>query len=510
VCCLTTSTRRLGILTRYPGLIQATKQKDHLVALKELVKALKDSLQYGRGKLGLEALGNKTYLDLCKAIFAFIHTTLQSKAQAPKVASQLNLTISALRHVVPAGVRTIKNSTVEFIVDNIIAVFSDERGRKLAPLIKDVPEALRILYEYQPHAERLSKDRWNLVVAFCIEFSHINPAVPEAEPSNTCDTSVSSRGRTPFDSTDASGTRASPYESRDRSKPVSDGFSRSTDHLISCLHALVKASNAPLLDKAESIVTALLNFLQNRVGRNKTAVTALAAINAILSRVVVQSLELTKYIIQRLLPLMTEMWSDPAIRDELLITLTYTEPSISSLLADREDELAHLDVEALMEVIYGDYRSRKDITVRQYLEEDNLCFRHLGRANTDTHPLNTYVFSMATEHLPSEGVWATVSTIARFSSMLDKRRRVTSSNREGNNGIMKKRVRVTRLFDEYLRHVAEPRPNAKRAALQVVAFLVQEEPVNVDDLQSILEKLTSCISDENAVHSVWALIGLAA
>jgi ataxia telangiectasia mutated family protein len=509
VCCLTTSTCTTT-LTRYPGLIQATTNKTIVPALKELVKALKDSLQYGRGKFGPEALGNKMCLDLCKAIFAFFYTVLNGKAKAPTASSQLNLASSALRHVVLSGVRTIKNSTVEYIVDSIIKFFHDEKGRMFEPLMKDLPGALRVLFEYQPHVERLSKKYWNSAVDFCIEFSYIDPAVPEAELSNTCDTSVSSRGRTPFDSTDASGARASPHKTRHRSKPVSDGFSRSTDHLMSCLHALVKASNAPLLDKAESIVTILLNFLQNRVDRNKTAVTALAAINAVLSRVVVQSLELTKHTVQRLLPLMAEMWSDPAIRDELLITLTYTGPFIASLMADREAESAHSDVEALTEAMYSDYRSRKDITARQYLEEDSLCFRHLGRADTDTHPLNTYVFSMATEHLPIEGLWATVSAVARFSSMLDKRRRAASSNREGNNGIMKKRVRVTRFFDEYLRHVAEPRSNAKRAALQVVAFLVQEEPVNADDLQSVLEKLTSCISDENAVHSVWALIGLAA
>ena len=255
---------------------------------------------------------------------------------------------------------------------------------------------------------------------------------------------------------------------------------------------------------------ALLNFLQKRVGRNKTAVTALAAINAVLSRVVVQSIELTKHTIQRLLPLMRDMWSDAAIRDELLITLTYTELSISSLLTDEKDESTHLDLESLIEAMYDEYRGRKDITVRQYLDEDSLCFRHLGQANTDTHPLNTYGFSMETEHLPFEGLWATVSTVARFSSMLDKKRCMTSSDREDDNGSMAKRVRVTRLFDEYLRHIAESRPNARRAALQVVAFMVQEGPVNADDLQYALEKLTTCISDENAVHSVWAMIGLAA
>jgi ataxia telangiectasia mutated family protein len=278
--------------------------------------------------------------------------------------------------------------------------------------------------------------------------------------------------------------------------------------LIFCLYALVKVPNAPLLGKAETIVTALLNFLRRRIGRTLATVTALAAINAVLTRTALQSLELTKHTIQQLLPLMKSLWAEVRPRDEILIMLTHAELSISSLLADAEDDSVHHNVESLIEAIYSDYRTRSESTANQHLEEDNLCFRHLGRANTDTHPLNTCAFSLETGHLPSEGLWVTVSTVARFSFMLDERR-VSSSDREDRNENVPKRVRVTRHFDEYLRHVAGGRANTKTAALQVVAFMVQEGPVDADDLQYLLEKLTSCISDENAVHSVWAMIGLA-
>jgi ataxia telangiectasia mutated family protein len=438
---------------------------------------------------------------------SFLRSTAKNKSATP-----LYLSASALRHVVVAGMRTIKGTTVEFIVNTITEMISrkDHGNASLVPLIQDITKTLRALFDYQPHMERLSKDCWDGAVDFCIEMSCITLTVPDVEPTNSYSTSVSSRGRTPFDSTDASVTRASPHESRVGNKPVSDGFPPSIEDFVPCLHALVKASNAPLLDKAETIVTGLLNFLQRRIGRGHAAASALAAINAILTRTALQSLNLTKSTIRRLLPLMKDMWSEIVLRDELLITLTYTELSISSLLADTEDESTSLDLEVLIESIYSDYRSRQITTLHQFLEEDNLCFRHLGRANIDTHPLNTCVFSMETEHLRFEGLWATVSTVACFSFMLDKKRRGASSEREDDTGSMPKRVRVTQLFREYLRHIVEPRSNAKRAALQVVAFMVQEGPVDADDLQYLLEKLTSCISDENVVHSVWAMIGLAA
>lgn len=159
--------------------------------------------------------------------------------------------------------------------------------------------------------------------------------------------------------------------------------------------------------------------------------------------------------------------------------------------------------------MYGEYRKRSDTAAHQFLDEDHLCFRHLGQADKGTHPLNTCAFSMEAGHVRSEGLWGTVSTIARFSHMLDQRRRISTDEHSDNEGGVNKRLRVTQLFQEYLRHVLEPRSNAKRAALQVVAFMVQEGSVDEDDLLSMIEKLISCISDENPAHSVWAMSGLA-
>jgi ataxia telangiectasia mutated family protein len=249
--------------------------------------------------------------------------------------------------------------------------------------------------------------------------------------------------------------------------------------------------------------------LRRRSGRSSGAAAALAAINSILTRITFQSLELTKHTVQELLPLMKSMWSEVALRDEIIITLIYTEAHISSLIADSDNDTVRFDLEAFVEVVYGEYRKRQDTTAHQYLEEDHLCFRHLGTIAKDTHPLYTCSFSMETERVRFEGLWGTVSTIARFSHMLDQQRRVSTRNHSDGEESVTKRLRVTQMFQEYLRHVLEPRSNAKRAALQVVAFMVQEGPVDEEVLQSMIEKLTPCISDENPAHSVWAMIGLA-
>jgi ataxia telangiectasia mutated family protein len=476
-------------------LIQSSRQLDRTTGLKDLVHILK----HNRGKPSLEALGNKAYLALCDTLFQCLRDErsafLRSKSKSSRTAAGLPLSASALRHVIATGVRTIKSSTVEIIIDTILEVLPSADGTLIKPLLEDLPKTLRSLFEYQPHVERLSKDCWDATVDFCIESlaGFFASSEPEPEPPNSWSTSVSSRPRAPVV----------------RTKSGNDESSHSAEDFVQCLYSLVKASNAPVLDKAEAVLAALVQFLRRRTGRSSGAAAALAAVNSILTRITFQSLELTKRTVQDLLPLFKFMWSETALRDEIIITLTYTEAHISSMLADPEYESIRYDLEAVVETLYAEYRKRQDTTAHQYLEEDHLCFRHLGPAKRDTHPLNTFAFSMETEHARFEGLWGTVSTIARCSYMLDQRRQTATHTHSDDEENVNKRLRVTQMFQEYLRHVLEPRSNAKRAALQVVAFMVQEGPIDEEDLQSMLEKLTSCISDENPAHSVWAMIGLA-
>jgi ataxia telangiectasia mutated family protein len=484
---------------------------DRINGLKDLI----DILKHNRGRPSLEALGNKAYLALCETLLQCLRDEraafLNKKSRAAKTPPILPLSASALRHVVASGVRTIKSSTVEIIIDTIIEVLP-ANGGLVEPFLQDLPRTLRLLLEYQPHVERLSKDCWDDAVDLCINslarfFSESTPA--EGEHQNSLGATPSRRARTPLESADLTPSRASPRLTVSRTKPVVTEHVYAADDFVHCIHHLVKASNAPLLDRSEAVLAALLQYLQRNTGRGSVVVTALMAVNSVLARTALQSLELTKRTAQQLLPLLKSMWSDAMLRDEILITLTYTEAHIASLLADADGETISSDLEALVEVMYNDYRRRQESTAHQYLEEDHLCFQLLDSSTDNVHPLNTYAFSMETEHQRYEGLWSTVAAISRFSYMLDQRRRTLACDRSDTEESSSKRVRITQLFSEYLRHVSEPRSNAKRAALQVVAFMAQEGPFGEEELQPMLEKLTSCISDENPVHSVWAMVGLA-
>jgi ataxia telangiectasia mutated family protein len=497
----------LGNVLIQAVLISSTKVADRNTGLKDLIHIL----QHNRGKPTLEILGNKAYLALCETLLQCMsderRTFLKSKARTSKTAPLLPLAAKALRHVIHAGVRTIKSSTVELIVDSITQSLPDKSGSLLSPLVEDLPKTLRALLEYQPHVERLSKQCCDATVEFCVESLASIFAEPEAEESASWSTAVSSLGRTPFESTDG-GPRPSPRTPSSMKPSIANELIHAAEDLVYCLQLLVKASNSPVLVKAEPILKALIGYLQQKSARGKSA--ALAAVNSILPRITLHTSLLTQQIVQELLPLMKAMWSDLLLRDEILITLTHTEAHIASLLASSPDESFSLELEVFVDALYSDYRRRQESTANQYLEDDHLCFRRIGPAADDSHPLNTCAFSMESQYSRYEGLWVTVATIARFSFLLDERKHRVAQDREDADESMVKRLRVTHHFQEYVRHISETRSNAKRAALQVIAFMVQEGPLDGEELQSLLERLVPCISDENPAHSSWAMLALAA
>ncbi|KAF1996760.1 hypothetical protein P154DRAFT_622966 [Amniculicola lignicola CBS 123094] len=490
-------------------LISSTKVVDRSTGLKDLIHILK----HNHGKPSLEGLTNKAYLSLCETLFQCVRderaSWLRSRTKAAKTSPLLPLSATALRTVVNSGVRAIKSSTVEQIIETVIEVLPGTNGAGfIDPLLEDLPKVLRALVEYQPHVERLSKDCWEAIVDFCISSLAKLWVVPEAEPQDSWASSTrSGRGRTPFDSTEATSKTSSRDPSK-KTKHIPDGLVHSAEDFVTCLQLLTKASNAPVLETAEAILATLVLFLQRKIGRGHAV--ALAAVNHVVARLSLHSIELTKRTVCDLLPLMKTLWSDVALRDEILVLLTQTEPHLASILADPHEDAASLDIEILIETIYAEYRRRQENAALQFLEHDHLCFRYLGRAHAEIHPLHTAAFSLEAEQMRSEGLWSTVALTAHFSFLLDKRKRSLPQDREDAEEALIKRLRITHLFHEYLRHLAEPKSNAKIAALQVTAFMVQQGPMDEEDLQITLEKLIPYIADQKAVHSTWALLAITA
>lgn len=499
--------------------------KERATGLKDLVHILK----HNRGKTSLETITNKAYLALCETLFQCIRdertSYYQAKPQSVKThAELLRLSANALRHVVNSALRTIKATTVELIIETIIELLPGNDGKFLKHLADDLPKSLRALLEYQPHVERMSQECWDDAVNFCVE--SLSDIFPDDEgdmagevPQDSWGTVTSSRARTPLEVNDGpsgpslreidSTPRATPRGASFREKRYTDEQIHAAEDMVHCLRSLVGASNAPIVASADALCSVLITFLRKKTTRGNAA--ALAAINTILPRIMFSKSQLSEEVIRGVLPMFKFFWGDILMRDEIMITLKYTEPQIRRLLAQDHDDSLSVDLEAFIDTLYSDYRRRQESTAHQFLEDDYLCFRKASGVATTSHPLSTPAFSMNTENPRCEGLWAIVATVARISAMLDQRkRRTVNDSAPHDEGVAVKRLRVTHHFQEYLRHVSEPRSNAKRAALQVLAFIVQEEQLDEEQIQDLLEKLTGYMSSENSSHASWAMIALAA
>lgn len=489
--------------------------RDRTNGLKELINILR----YNAGKPVVEAISNKAYLALCDTLFDCMRverdTLLRSKAKTPKGSGNLALGAQALRSVVNTGVRTFKSATVEHIIGTITALLPGRDNTLLEPLRGHLPKAMKSLLEYQPHVERLSQESWDGTVEFCLDTLAALFAEPDAEPYESFSTSMSrgerSRTRTPFDS--AAELNASTLGLREQAvRPsISESSSQVAEDLVHCLQLLTKASNAPVLGKAQPIIAMAVRILHRRAGRTHPA--ALATINNLLTRIKLHDIGLVKCTIQDLLPLMKSSWADNSIKEEILITLIHTEAHLASLLYEDHEDTPSSDLEFLVDALYNDYKRRKENVILQFLEDEHLCFRQIGDPTPNTHPLHTHTFSLEPGDVRSENLWTLVASIARFSYMLDHRKRfVPSSGVDNDNGerASPKRLRTTYLFHDYLRHLSDPSSSAKRAALQVLAFMLQEGPLTEDDVQAAVEKLVPFVSGENSVQSSWAMIALTA
>jgi ataxia telangiectasia mutated family protein len=296
-------------------LIRSSKASDRGNGLKQLIRIL----DLNRGTPGLESLKNKSYQALCDDLFQCMRDERASFLKKPKTAKlspPFQLSATALRSVVNAGLHVFKVGTAESIIQTIIEVLPGKDGALIAPLLGELPKALRALLEYSPHVERLSKDCWDAAVDFCIESLSRLLADLGADVQTSFSTRASprdrSRTRTPFDNTDVPTPKSSGRDLPLR-QPIPEAFLHPVEDFIHCLHSLTKVANTPILDKAEDILALLVQFLQRKTSRSHA--TALAIVNAVLSRISLHSVQLTKRTIQELLPLMKSLWADPLLRE---------------------------------------------------------------------------------------------------------------------------------------------------------------------------------------------------
>lgn len=426
----------------------------------------------------------------------------------------------ALRTVVTAGVGKIRRKTVEALLHHILQTLPTPGGQNFCEgLSQSYVKCLSIVCEYQPHIEHL-KPRveetvadeavrqpltWHDVVEFCTEGIAMlqDRAVPEPSPlpnshgSSLLRTSTLSMSRKARDGTPQAA----------RSQRSSAVFTE-LDDLVICLHHLTRATNAPVPELAEPILTALVQYLRISDQVRTSHHFAFAAVNAVISKVGSSSAEEIQAAVLELYPIIRNLWQSRSIslKEEMLVTLILTRNHISSILFDPEHASFAIDIESLFETLQADYSRRLERDQLQ-LNDLNLTWRPLSKQSSF---LDLPAFRLSGRSSHSESQWSILHITAYYMHLLDSKKR-TSHERSDRNGHdeARKRARPSYLLTDIVRLVSIGLISSKISALQTLSFYASLCPISRSEMKAILESATPMLADQHGPTASWAMLAIA-
>ncbi|KAE9972679.1 hypothetical protein EG327_009430 [Venturia inaequalis] len=494
------------------------ERRDGLADLEHLFK-------HNKNNSTVENLKDKAWHAIFDALFSCAAAErslyLKTNASATKATAfkRLEECGRALRTVVTAGVRKIRAKTVKALIHHILQTLPVPGEQKFFEgLSQPYIKCLSIICEYQPHVEHLKtrvNDQgtdevnrqplsWQDVVEFCIEGIAMlqDQAVPEPSPLPSSNGSSLLRTSTLSISRRLRDDTPQPARSQ-RSSAVKSEL----DDLIICLHHLTRATNAPVPEMAESILSTLIQYLRaSEKGRSSLHFT-FAAINSVLSKVGSSSIDKTHAAVLELYPIIKELWQSrtPSLKEEMLITLILTRNHVSSILFLPKHASFAADVENLFEALQSDYSRR--------LERDQLQLNDLNLICASTSQSPSFLvlpsFHLSGRSVPSENQWSVLHLMAHYVHLLDANKKRTHEKPDQNgHEEARKRRRPSYLLSDIARQVATGINSSRISALQTISFYTSLSQLNPSEIREILDSVTPVLADQHGPTASWAMVAI--
>lgn len=412
------------------------------------------------------------------------------------------------------GVKKLRIKTVRALVDHIIQTLPTSNEAYCEPLVVDYFKSLRIVLEYQPHTEHLSKEEWSSVVDFCNEsLRELNIVSSQNEPG------LSIRNSNVGSFSDGQSRSTTPTPTNDHNlKASKHGSSRSAqvqlrssaEDILLCLRHLNFASNAPILDRAQVTLTNLLELLESNLSVGRLQQLAFEIIDSILTHITTNDIALTLQILSRLLPIIRRLWDTKSttLKDCMLVCLLYGHIYFARMISLDETHDCKSDLESLLEALRNDYCKRQ--------ERDQLQLEDLDLADQGTYKeklLSTKTFRLRLGGLRAENSWnqlyiAASIIVALSADMATLRESNEKSFELQNPDYPAKRQKKTNPFDDILKFTHSSQASPKLFSLQVLTFVFDELIFDADRFQGFRDALLLCMSDDNGSIASWAMLAL--
>ena len=461
-----------------------------------------------------EVLTDKGYHKIFEALFRLATSEKSVYVKASKTttknqsASRLSSCAAVFRLAVEVGVRKLRPKTVKALVDHITQTLPTVNGGYCEPLCLDYLKSLRTLLEHQPHVEHMPKEEWQALTDFC------NDGIALSRGSEGNDFSTSHRTQYVLSGTGSSSVQLAASTGSRRENGTQDSANGRTktdaEELVFCLCQLTSSPNAPILEKAQSLMITLMNLLHSSANAARSHQAAFATMNRILARITTNDVSLTRDIVEAIVPLIRRFWPTKSmpLKDEMLITLVHLRPYVSTVSESEGAESFRTELEGLLQSMQSEYSKRAE---RDQLQLDELRFLSRSGVQHKPVPLSIAGMHLRVGSTKSEQSWAIPQTLGFLLSAVGiyattKMKHDTTNDVEDSR---RKRRRMVQPLDDLLRQTKNSHLTGRLCALQIIPFLLDRMTATKDELIHILDTLLSCTSDENGTIASWAMIGIA-
>lgn len=436
-----------------------------------------------------------------------------SKARAKSlVASRLSACADVLLKAVQVGVRKFRYKTVKALFEHILQTLPSINDGYCEPLVPNYFKVLRIVLEYPPHPEHLTKHDWHEVADFCNEAVHdLNTVLAESEPSLSHRVRESSsfgdtlsRSVTPNGHGHSLG-KISSHETQRSSKLC---LKASDKDILLCVRYLHRTPNAPIGEKAQARLQNLteLLHLSSNVGHAQHA--AFDCINSIVARIVTDDVGLAQDALRSLIPTMCRFWQlkSSSLKDSMLILLLHSEQHFKGVVQSDKREDFNTELQNLLEAFKEDYCKRPE---REQLQIEDLDLANVSYDQEHESPLRLRAFRARCGAVKAEQPWALLEVSRSIISALNLYLEVQDEPTTGetHNHVAKRR-KVHSSWDSVLLRAKTSKGTEKLHAIQIIAFLLDSPVDDNHTAQHFLDVLLFCLSDTNSTVVSWAMLAM--
>ncbi|EFR04627.1 ataxia telangiectasia mutated [Nannizzia gypsea CBS 118893] len=482
------------------NLISSGRLKDRIDGLEDL----KHILLQNRRSPRLASLNDKVYHSIFETLFRFIAIEKSTFSKANRAvsktqaASRLAKCAGVIRTAAEVSLRCLRTKTVVALINHVIDSLSVTAEGLWEPLSADYIKTLRVILQYPPHVEHLSKDIWCDVLDFCLRGLGLTKDNSQLQMSIR-------RGRSIPPEELSQSTRSSPHPtSISSSYPSTKQDSRgSSEDFELCIQLLVSCPGMPVLENAPKLFHNLSKYIASLNPMGSTPHAAFSALNTTLSIAILENITLVQDTLCDVIPTIRRYWSTKSavLKEEMLATLLLGKEILCRRGQALQPELDIEIIQAIVDRLQSEYIRLPE---REILQVDDLIFS----LNHVSKQVGLHFIS------PNTGVskviqnWTILSLIAAFSRFIDdyysrEKRGLTAEK------YLNKKQHLLSRTDDILRDASRPSGNSRICALQLIPFIISEAELEAGTLSTLLGQLIKNILDDNIVVASWSIVAIA-